>query len=187
MCRIPYWRSLSSKSVSPRQAVYCRPWSVRTSTGVPYAAIPRSSASSTSEPFWWCASTKLTMKREWSSMKAVRYSRSCRLKRKVKMSDCQSWFGAARSKRRGGLSPRSTGPGIGGVTIPASVRTRCTVLADTPSASKRCTRSRIRRAPYSGCSCLSAITALATGSERSRSCLGLPALFGTSACSPPSW
>jgi hypothetical protein len=53
------------------------------------------------------------------------------------MSDCHSWFGAARSKRRGGLSPRSVGPGAGGVAIPVSANTRRTVPSETPSASKR--------------------------------------------------
>jgi len=103
------------------------------------------------------------------------------------MSDCHSWFGAARSKRRGGRSPRSFGPGAGGPAIPVSASTRRTVVSDTPSASKRWITSRIRRAPYSGCSSLSAVTAATTGSLRS-SGLGLrPAVFGLSASSPPSW
>jgi hypothetical protein len=103
------------------------------------------------------------------------------------MSDCHSWLGAARSKRRGGLSPRSTGPGVGGVAIPVSASTRRTVVSETPSASKRWITSRIRRAPYSGCSSLRAVTAATTGSLLS-SGLGLrPTAFGFSASSPPSW
>jgi len=103
------------------------------------------------------------------------------------MSDCQSWFGAARSKRRGGRSPRSTEPAAGDVVIPVSASTRRTVVSDTPRASKRSTMSRILRAPYSGCSSLSAITAATTGSFLS-SGLGLrPAVFGLNASSPPSW
>lgn len=71
-CRIPCRRSSSSNSVVPRHAVYCLPWSVRISRGVPYAAIPRSSASSTSVERWWCATACPTTNLEWSSMNAPR-------------------------------------------------------------------------------------------------------------------
>lgn len=84
-------------------------------------------------------------------MNAARYSRSWRRSRNVKMSDCQSWFGAARSKRRGGCSRAPVGSGRS-VSIPSSCRIRRTSVSETPSASNRASTSRMRRVPCSGCS-----------------------------------
>jgi hypothetical protein len=183
MCRIPCLRNSASNSVVPRHAVYCRPWSVRISRGVPYAAIPRSNASITSVARWWWAIAWPTMNREWSSMNATRYSRSCRRSRNVKRSDCQSSFGCARSKRRSGCSRASA---CGCVSrSPSSWRIRRTALSDTPSASNLRSRSLILRVPNSGCSSLSAATASRVGSAfRSRT--GGTIGFGTSASGPPS-
>ena len=88
MCVMPSLRSSPSKAVFPRHAVYWRPLSVKISRGRPKRPSPRSSASITSDDFWWWASAHPTMKREWSSMKPARYTRSCRRSRNVKMSDC---------------------------------------------------------------------------------------------------
>ena len=76
-----------------------------------------------------------TMYREWSSMNAARYSRSCRRSRNVKMSDCQSWFGSARSKRRGRCSRLA----------PGSAR----LAAAPPRAGSAAPRSPTPRAPRS--------------------------------------
>lgn len=124
-----------------------------------------------------------TMKREWSSMNAARYSRSCRRSRNVKMSDCHSSFGCARSNRRSGCS--RAGVASRSSSSPSSCRIRRTVLSAIPSAEKRRSTSAIRRVPNSGCSPLSAVTASRLGSGafgRTGGTIG----FGTSASSPPS-
>lgn len=64
------------------------------------------------------------------------------------MSLCQSWFGSARSKRRSGLSRRSTGSCS--TSKPDSWRMRRTVVSETPKPSKRASTSRMRRVPHSG-------------------------------------
>jgi hypothetical protein len=179
-CRL----SSCSNSVSPRHAVYCRPWSVSTSCGVPYAAMPRASASITSVDRWLCASAHDTRKREWSSMKAVRYSRSWRRKRNVKMSDCHIWLGAARSKRLGPCSRAAVGSRAS--RRPASCRIPRTCVSLTPSPSKRASTSRMRRVPYSGCCSRSPTTAscLACAATVCRRGGGFGGL-GTSASTPP--
>jgi len=182
-CRIPCRLNSPSNSVVPRHAVYCRPWSVRISRGVPYAAIARSSASSTSVDRWWCAIACPTMKREWSSMNATRYSRSWRRSRNVNRSDCHSSFGCARSNRRSGCS---RGPaGSGASSSPSSWRIRRTTLSETPSASNLRSTSLMRRVPNSGCSSFSAVTASRFGSAFASRTGGTIA-FGTSASSPPA-
>jgi hypothetical protein len=90
-------------------------------------------------------------------MKPAKYSRSCRRRRKVKMSDCHSWLGAARSKRRGGCS-RAGAASAAGIS-PSSCRIRRTSVSDTPSASKRRSAALMRRVPYSGCSRRISVTA----------------------------
>ena len=74
------------------------------------------------------------------------------------MSDCHSWFGSERSKRRTGFGSRSR-VGVAGSRSPSSCRMRRTVCSDTPSPSKRASTSSMRRLPYSGCSCLTRVTA----------------------------
>ncbi len=91
-------------------------------------------------------------------MKAARYKRSWRRNRNVKMSDCQSWFGAARSKRRGGCSRAPGASSVSGMS-PSSCRIRRTSVSLTPRASKRAKTSRMRRVTCSGCSIRSATTA----------------------------
>jgi hypothetical protein len=185
VCRMPSRRSSCSNSVSPRHAVYCRPLSVRISSGVPYAAMARRSASSTSTDRWWCATAHPTMNREWSSMNPATYSRWCRRRRNVKMSDCHIWFGRARSNRRGGCS---RAPVVGAWSInPASCSSVRTCVSDTPRPSKRASMSRIRRVPYSGCSRRSPTTASrrVSAARSGSSTAAAPGVFGASATGPP--
>jgi hypothetical protein len=117
-------------------------------------------------------------------MKAVRYSRSWRLSRNVKMSDCHIWLGPARSKRLGPCS--RAGPAGRGSMSPASCRIVRTCVSLTPSPSTRASTSRMRRVPYSGCSSRSPTTACclaccATLVLRGGGGAGL----GTSASTPP--
>ena len=94
------------------------------------------------------------------------------------MSDCQSWFGSARSNRCSG------GPGLaaGSGTVsssPSSWRIRLTVVSEIPSPWNRAIRSRMRRVPCSGCSRREATTAARRGSTPRRPstgsfCVGLP-------------
>lgn len=101
------------------------------------------------------------------------------------MSDCQSWLGDARSKRRGPCSRAGLGGGASAIR-PASCRTRRTSVSLTPRPSKRASTSRMRRLPQSGCSSRTAVTA---------SCLvraawlaglgGGPLTCGTKASMPP--
>ena len=118
-------------------------------------------------------------------MKAATQSRSCRRSRNVKMSDCHSWLGAARSKRRSACS--RAGVGSRSSSNPSSCRMRRTWLSETPSASNRFSMSLMRRVPSSGCSRFSAATASRLGSGgfglRTSGTNG----FGTSASGPPCW
>ena len=82
-------------------------------------------------------------------MNDAMYTRSCRRKRNVKMSDCQSWFGSARSNRRCGCSLAGVATVASG-SSPSSFKIRRTSLSETPSASNRASTSRIRRDPYCG-------------------------------------
>jgi hypothetical protein len=187
MCSMPCRRSSSTKAVFPRHDTYCRPWSVRISCGAPYSAMPRSSASITSSDFCRCASAYDTMKREWSSMNAARYSRSCRRSRNVKMSDCHSWFGAARSNRRGGCS-RAVSWLARSSSSPSSCRIRRTTVSDTPSAANRRSMSLIRRVPYSGCSRRNADTASRFAVAAADILFGFaPTRAGAKPSSPPAW
>lgn len=97
------------------------------------------------------------------------------------MSDCQSSFGCARSKRRSGCSRADVGSRSS--SSPSSCRIRRTSLSDTPSASKRLSTSLIRRVPYSGCSRLSAATASRFGEGRGAGGTGGGA--GMSPSTPP--
>ena len=98
------------------------------------------------------------------------------------MSDCHSWFGAARSNRRGGCSRAPVASGAS-VSSPSSCRMRRTSVSETPSASKRASTSRMRRVPCSGCCCRSATTARRRASvTRVRIGLRCP---GSSASAPP--
>ena len=99
------------------------------------------------------------------------------------MSDCQSSFGCARSKRRWGCS--RAGVASRSSSRPSSWRIRRTVLSATPRAANRRSTSAIRRVPYSGWSSFSAVTASRIGSGafgRTGGTIG----FGTSASNPPS-
>ena len=117
-------------------------------------------------------------------MNAATQSRSCLLSRNVKMSDCHSWFGAARSNRR---SACSLGIAAGrSSSNPSSCRMRRTWLSETPSASNRFSRSLIRRVPSSGCSRFSAATASRFGSGFRAGRGGDTKGFGTSASGPPA-
>src|SRR6267143_3717226 len=145
--------------------------------------MPASSASPTSCDFWCRCSAQPVMKREQSSRNAHRYTRSCRRKRKVKISDCQSWFGSARSKRRGPASSLRA-PACGS-SSPASCSMRLTSLSLIPIAWNRFSTSRIRRVPYSGCAFLSASTASWRGSSFF-ACFVFPGLRPNNASAPPS-
>lgn len=117
-------------------------------------------------------------------MKAATHSRWWRRSRNVKMSDCHSWFGAARSNRLGPCS--FSGGGGRASSSPSSCRMRRTWLSETPSASNRLSMSLMRRVPSSGCSRLSAATASRFGSAA----FGLgggEGAFGISASGPPAW
>jgi hypothetical protein len=117
-------------------------------------------------------------------MKAVRYSRSWRRKRNVKMSDCHIWLGAARSKRLGPCSRAAVGSRVS--SSPVSCRIARTCVSLTPSPSKRASTSRMRRVPYSGCSERSPTTACcrACAAAVTRRGGGFGGL-GTSASTPP--
>ncbi len=95
------------------------------------------------------------------------------------MSDCQSWFGPARSKRRG----RGSSLGVfASVSIsPASCSIRRTSLSLIPIASKRLSTSRIRRVPYSGCAFFNASTASRRESSALFAAGVFPGLRGKSA------
>lgn len=101
------------------------------------------------------------------------------------MSDCQSWLGAARSKRRGRCGCEGDGGGVSGMR-PSSCRMRRTSVSETPSASKRLSTSRMRRVPKSGCSLRTATTAsrFAAAAALRRSGGGVGGT-GVSASTPP--
>lgn len=109
--------------------------------------------------------------------------RSCRLSRKVKMSDCHSWFGSALSKRRGPGSGLATFAGVSSKFASCSIRRTSVSLIG--SASKRLSTSRIRRVPYSGFAFFSAITASPLGSSAAGFAFAGPGVFGNSASKPP--
>ncbi len=99
------------------------------------------------------------------------------------MSDCQSWFGSARSKRVSGCS-RSVGRGCCS-SSPSSCRIRRTSVSLTPSASNRSSSALIRLVPYSGCSIFSCFTAARFGSLADFARGFFPGRFGLSPSSPP--
>lgn len=102
------------------------------------------------------------------------------------MSDCHSWLGSARSKRRGGCSRGPVAALASGIS-PCSCRMRRTSVSEIPSPSSRPSSSRIRLVPKRGCSPLTATTA-----SRRIACAGVsaparrPGDSGTSASTPPS-
>lgn len=101
------------------------------------------------------------------------------------MSDCHSWFGSARSNRRGGRS-RATGAARA-ATSPSSCRIRRTSDSLTPSASKRESTSRIFRVPHSGCAVRVATTASRRASVLAVFAFGFGVRgAGSSADGPPS-
>lgn len=73
------------------------------------------------------------------------------------MSDCQSWFGSARSKRVSGRGAFSTAGGFAS-SRPSSCRILRTVVSETPSPSKRFSTSLMRWGPCVGFSCLARTT-----------------------------
>lgn len=79
------------------------------------------------------------------------------------MSDCQSWFGSARSNRCWGGPGLDTGAGTLS-SSPSSWRIRLTVVSETPRPSKRAITSRMRRVPCSGCARRVCTTASRRGS-----------------------
>ena len=95
------------------------------------------------------------------------------------MSDCQSWFGSARSKRRGKGSGRGIGAGVSNSFASCSIRRTSVSLMG--SASKRLSTSRMRRVPYSGFDFFSAITASRRGSAAASFAFPGPGVFGNSA------
>jgi hypothetical protein len=99
------------------------------------------------------------------------------------MSDCQSWFGSARSNRRGAGSSR--GVLAGASILPASCSIRRTSVSLTGSASNRFSTSRMRRVPYSGCAAFSASTASRRGSSSFPPRGAGPFFFGNRASYPP--
>lgn len=105
------------------------------------------------------------------------------------MSDCQSWFGSARSKRRSGCARAGVAAGASGIS-PSSCSTRRTVVSDTPSPAKRASTSRIRRVPHSGCACRVSTTwtrraSFCFASARATAFAAAPVSFGFSASTPP--
>ncbi len=101
-CWIPSFRSSFWKSPLPRQAKYCRPWSVSTSFGFPNRSIPLSRASTTKSCFCWSARPHDTMYRLKSSRNTVRYTRwPWRGRTKLVMSLCHSSPATDLSKRLG--------------------------------------------------------------------------------------
>jgi hypothetical protein len=102
------------------------------------------------------------------------------------MSDCHSWFGAARSKRRGGCS-RAGSWLARSSSSPSSCRIRRTTVSDTPSAWNRRSTSLIRRVPHSGCFSRSFVTASRLASAAPLPGFRLaPTALGASPSSPPS-
>ncbi len=89
------------------------------------------------------------------------------------MSDCHSWLGTARSKRRGPCS-RARASGVAWMS-PSSCRNRRTACSEIPIAAKRFSTSRIRRVPQSWCSRLSSTTCSRTGDVFSGRSPRLPA------------
>lgn len=94
------------------------------------------------------------------------------------MSDCQSWFGSARSKRRSGCSRAAV---LAGSINCASCSILRTSVSLTPIPSNRFSTSRIRLVPYSGFAFFSAITISRRGSSASFGFAVLPGRFGNSA------
>lgn len=120
-------------------------------------------------------------------MKAATYSRSLRRSWNMKMSDCQSWLGCARSKRRRGRGPRSTFARAVCSSSPASFRILRTLVGDTPSASNLFSSSEMRRVPSVALFCFNPRTALRIASSSLRTVGGRPGGLGRSASGPPSW
>lgn len=100
------------------------------------------------------------------------------------MSDCQSWFGSARSKRVSGRGAFSTSGGRDS-SNPSSCRIRRTVVSDTPSPSKRRNTSAMRRVPSAGLSCFARTTRARLASSTLGAALRGPVCLGVSAGSPP--
>lgn len=101
------------------------------------------------------------------------------------MSDCQSSFGSARSKRRSGW-PLASARGAASAKSPSSCRIRRTSVSETPSAANRASTSRIRRVPYPGCSRRSSVTASRRTSAPQLSRTRLVARFPSSSPAAPS-
>jgi hypothetical protein len=99
------------------------------------------------------------------------------------MSDCQSWFGSARSKRRSGGGGRGAGFAVS--RSPDSCSILRTSVSLIPIASNRISTSRIRLVPYSGCALFSASTASRRGSSFGGSAFFFPGRCGNSASYPP--
>ena len=99
------------------------------------------------------------------------------------MSDCQSWFGSARSKRRGPGSGRGVFAGASSSFASCSIRRTSVSLIG--NASNRFSTSRIRRVPYVRFARFSAITASRRGSLLSGCRFAGPGTLGNSASYPP--
>lgn len=73
-------------------------------------------------------------------------------------SDCQSWLGSARSKRRSFALGRARGRSRGSAK-PSLFSTRRTVVSEAPIPKKRLSTSRMRRLPAWGCARFTSSTA----------------------------
>lgn len=71
-CSMPSRLSVFWNSVTPCQLLYCRPLSVRISSGLPYVAIAMWKTSSTSFPDCPAYIPHPTRYREWSSTNPIR-------------------------------------------------------------------------------------------------------------------
>jgi len=164
---MPCFSNRRWKSLLPRQAKYCLPWSVSTSLGLPQRWMPSSRHSCTKS--WVCLSPSFqaTTYRLWSSMKATRYTLWLwRARLKLVMSLCQRSPGLARSNRRitGFLRQRFAGAGVGGSAASFTARRILRGEAFTPL--KRARKSRILRSPKWGKRCLTATMASASSGAK---------------------
>lgn len=100
------------------------------------------------------------------------------------MSDCQSWFGSARSKRVSGLGAFSSSGALDS-SSPSSCRILRTVVSGTPTPSKRLSRSEMRRVPSSGLLCFVRTTRARLASSSLGARFTGPLLCGITAASPP--
>jgi hypothetical protein len=155
------------KELRPRHAWYCGPWSLSTSSGLPYFWTPSIRQSATHPFFADVDRDHDTMKREWSSMNATRYTRTWwRVSTKLVMSVCQSSPGRLLSNRLTSLCRRGflrTAAAAGSSTA-ASRSTVPTLPALTRRPRNRASQSPIRSRPKIGKRRFASTTAAFTAS-----------------------